>query len=175
MTTIWNLTCTWSDTVRPWQNIDRNAPGVKSYISRIPLIGLVTRNKMKGSSWVKLKSSLRKFDGRYHEWWLGWPLWNICVTNDHRYMYVLLVVNTSRSFPRSWLITGFATRLTRRVSLVEQELLTLPQVLERLSSPPLFVCFSFSFGYCVVCSSSIYDHEDICSKLALLTSLLKGC
>jgi hypothetical protein len=39
----------------------------------------------------------------------------------------------SRSFPRSWLITGFATRLTRRVSLVEQELLTLP---EHLSSPP---------------------------------------
>jgi hypothetical protein len=26
--------------------------------------------------------------------WLGWPLWNICVTNDHE--YVPLVVNTSR-------------------------------------------------------------------------------
>jgi hypothetical protein len=34
-------------------------------------------------------------------------------------------VITSRSFPHSWLITGFVTRLTRRVSLVEQELLTL--------------------------------------------------
>ena len=33
------------------------------------------------------------------------------------------------------IITGFVTRLTRRVSLVEQELLTLP---ERLSSPPVF-------------------------------------
>ena len=83
-------------------------------------------------------------------------------------------VNTSRSFPRSWLITGFVTRLTRRVSLVEQELLTLP---EHLSSPPVFsgvcvsrylvlcVCFvdlclffsTFSFGHCVVCSSSIYE------------------
>jgi hypothetical protein len=31
--------------------------------------------------------------------------------------------------------TGFVTRLTRRVSLVEQELLTLP---EHLSSPPVF-------------------------------------
>jgi hypothetical protein len=61
-----------------------------------------------------------------------------------------------------------------RVSLVEQELLTLP---EQLSSPPVFsgvhvtrslvlcVCFvdhclsfcPFSFGHCVVCSSSIYD------------------
>jgi len=49
--------------------------------------------------------------------WLGWPLWNIWVTNDHR--YVPLVVNTSRSFPHSWLITGFVTRLTLRVPLVE--------------------------------------------------------
>jgi hypothetical protein len=59
------------------------------------------------------------------------------------------------------------------VPLVEQELLTLP---EHLSSPPVFsgvrvtrslvlyVCFvdrclsfcTFSFGHCVVCSSSIY-------------------
>jgi hypothetical protein len=102
---------------------------------------------------------------------LSWPLWNICVTNDHG--YVPLVVNTSRSFPRSWHITGFVTRLTWRVSLVEQELLTLP---EHMSSPPVFsgvrvtrslvlyVCFvdrclsfcTFSFGHCVICSSSIY-------------------
>jgi hypothetical protein len=39
---------------------------------------------------------------------LGWPLCNICVTNDHG--YVPLVVNTSRSFPHSWLISGFVTR-----------------------------------------------------------------
>jgi hypothetical protein len=45
--------------------------------------------------------------------WLGWPLWNICVTNDHG--YVPLVVSTSRSFPHSRLITGFVTRLTRRL------------------------------------------------------------
>ena len=84
--------------------------------------------------------------------------------------YVPLVVSTSRFFPHSWLITGFVTRITRRVPLVEQELLTLP---EHLSSLPvlvgfvllvLCVCFidrclcfcSFSFGYYVVCSSSIY-------------------
>ena len=48
--------------------------------------------------------------------------------------YVSLLVNTSRSFPHSWLITGFVTRLTRRVPLVEEELLTLP---EHLSSPSL--------------------------------------
>jgi cell shape-determining protein MreC len=35
-------------------------------------------------------------------------------------------------------ITGFVTRLTRRVSLVEQDLLTLP---EHLSSPPFLVGF----------------------------------
>jgi hypothetical protein len=99
---------------------------------------------------------------------LGWPFWNICVTNDHG--YVPLAVNTSRSFPHSRLITGFVTRLTRQVPLVEQELLTLPV---HLSSPPVFsevrvtrslvlyVCFpdrclsfcAFSFGHCVVCSS----------------------
>ena len=62
-----------------------------------------------------------------------WPLWNICFTNDHG--YDPLVVTTSRSFHHSWLITGFVTRLTRRVPLVEEELLTLP---EHLSSPPVF-------------------------------------
>jgi hypothetical protein len=98
-------------------------------------------------------------------------LWIICVTHDHG--YVPLVVNTSLSFPHSRLITGFVSRLTRRVPQVKQELLTLP---EHLSSPPffsgirvtrslvLYVCFvdcwlsfcPFSFGHCVVCSSSIY-------------------
>jgi branched-subunit amino acid transport protein len=80
------------------------------------------------------------------------------------------IVNTSRSFPHSLLITRFVTRLTRQVPLVEQELLTLP---EHMISPLVFnevrvtrslflcVCFvdhrlsfcTFSFGYCVVCSS----------------------
>jgi hypothetical protein len=40
-----------------------------------------------------------------------------------------------QSFPRSWLIIGFVTRLTRRVPLVEMELLTLPK---HLSSLPVF-------------------------------------
>ena len=83
------------------------------------------------------------------------------------------VANTSRSFPHLRFITGFVTKLTRRVPLVEQELPILP---EHLNSPPifsgvrvtrslvlyvffvdrcLFFC-TFSFGHCVVCSSSIY-------------------
>ena len=84
-----------------------------------------------------------------------------------------IVVNTSRSFPHSWFLTRFATRLTWWVPLVEQELLTLP---EHMSSPPVFsevrvtrsfvlcVCFvdrclffcTFSFDHCFVCFSSIY-------------------
>jgi hypothetical protein len=114
-----------------------------------------------------LKSSLRNFYCRHHDLVDRYGI----LTNDHG--YVPLVVNTSRSFPRSWRITGFVTRLKRRVLLVEQELLILP---EHLSSPPVFswvhvtrslvlyVCFvdrclsfcTFSFGHCVVCSSSIY-------------------
>ena len=50
--------------------------------------------------------------------WRCWPLRNICVTNDHG--YVFFVVMTSQSFPRSWLITVFVTRITQRVSLVVQ-------------------------------------------------------
>ena len=88
--------------------------------------------------------------------------------------YVPLVVTTPPSFPHSRLITGFTTRLTLRVSLVQQELLT---HLEHLSSPPVvsevrvtrssvlcvsFVdrCFSFSrfsFGHCIVYSSYNYS------------------
>jgi hypothetical protein len=45
------------------------------------------------------------------------------------------VIITSWSFRHSWNITGFVTRLTRRMPLVEQELLTLP---EHLRSPPVF-------------------------------------
>ena len=59
--------------------------------------------------------------------------WNTCVTNDHG--YAPLVVNTFLSFSHSRLITGFVTRLTQRVPLVEQKLFTLP---EHLSSPPGF-------------------------------------
>ena len=70
---------------------------------------------------------------------------NICVTN---------VVCTSQSIPHSCQTTGFVTILTRRLPLVEQELLTLP---EHMSLPPvnsgvrisrcldLYVCFVDSF------------------------------
>jgi hypothetical protein len=77
--------------------------------------------------------------------WLGWPLWNICVPNNHG--CVPLVVITSRSFPYSCLVTGFITRLTRRVPLVEQELPTLP---EHLSSTPVLIMIRVT-GSLVLC------------------------
>jgi hypothetical protein len=71
--------------------------------------------------------------------------------NDNE--YVPLVVNTSRCFPHSRLITGFVTRLARRVPLVEQELPTLPG---HLSSPPGFYwgsCYSIFSFICMFCRS----------------------
>jgi hypothetical protein len=77
------------------------------------------------------------------------------------------------SSQHSGLNIWFSQNVARRVSLVEQELLTLPK---HLSSPPVFcgvhvtrslvlyvcfvdLCLSFctiSFCHCIVCSSSIY-------------------
>ena len=131
---------------------------------------LLTRKLLnQGFLLVKLKSSLRKFYDRHHDLVDRYGISVSQMTTDMFHF----VVSTSRSFPHSRLITGFVSRLTRRVPLVEQELLTLQ---EHMSSPPVFsgvrvtrslvllVCFvdrclsfcTFSFGHCVVCSSSIY-------------------
>jgi hypothetical protein len=130
---------------------------------------LLTRKLLnQGFLLVKLKSSLQKCYGRHHDLVDRYGISVSQMTTD---MFHLSY--TSQLFPHSRLITGFVTRLTRRVPLVEQELLILP---EHLSSPPVFsgvrvtrslvlyVCFvdrclsfcTFSFGHCVVCSSSIY-------------------
>ena len=125
--------------------------------SRTNFRGLLLTRKLlnQGFLLVKLRSSFRKV--LRSPSWLGWPLWNICITNDHG--YVPFVVNTFRSFPRSWLITGCVVRLTWRVPLVEQKLLTLPK---HLSSPPIFggvrvtrslvlyVCFvDYCLSFCI--------------------------
>ena len=57
------------------------------------------------------------------------------ISVSHMTTYMFHYVSTSRSFRCSWLITGFVTWLTRRVALVEQKLLTLP---EHLRSSPIF-------------------------------------
>jgi hypothetical protein len=84
--------------------------------------------------------------------------------NDHG--SVPLVVNTSLSFPHSRLITGFVTRLTRRLHYWSRN--CLPFRSTWVHSPPVFtgvrVCFvvrclsfcTFSFDHCVFRSSSIY-------------------
>jgi hypothetical protein len=102
---------------------------------------------------VRLKSSLYIFHDCYHALV---DRYGICVTNDHE--YVPLIVNTSRSFPSSRLITGTiypsgAPAFTLSFSGVRVA-----------QSLVLCVCFiyscvsfcTFSFGHCVVCSSSIY-------------------
>ena len=130
--------------------------------------------------WTKLKLSCRKFYRRRHD--LVDRLY-LC-HNDQ--WYVPSVVITIRSYRHSWLITRFVKQVTRRVPLVDQELLTLP---EHMSSPPVFsgvrviqslvffvvfcrsiVCpFSldhcivcpFSLGHCIVCPFSL-DHCIVC-------------
>ena len=64
----------------------------------------------------------------------------------HLFHVPLVVVNTSRSFPHSWLINGFVSKLTRRVPLVEQELSTLPEHLSFTTGFGWGSCWSvFSF------------------------------
>jgi hypothetical protein len=77
--------------------------------------------------------------------------------------------NMSELSDISTVVSGFATRLKRRVPLVEQELLPFrsTRAHPRVRVTPslvLYVCFVdhclsfclFSSGHCVVCSSSIY-------------------
>ena len=59
--------------------------------------------------------------------------------------YVVFVVIIIRSFLHLWLVTGFVTKVTKQMSIVEQELLTLP---EHLS----FTCFSR-----VLCCDAYFD------------------
>ena len=112
-----------------------------------------------------MKSSLRKIYRRLHDLvdcmeYLCHKCPQICRKHSP-------VISSFRTYHR------FETRLTRRVSLVEQDL---PTLLEQLNSSPVFsgvlinrtlflyVCFvdrylsfcAFSFGHCVVCSSPIY-------------------
>ena len=84
---------------------------------------LLTRKLLnQGFLLVKLESSLRKFNliDRY----------GLSVTQLTTDMFHL-----SLTFLQTWRITGFVTRLARRVPRVEQELLTL---LGHLSPPPVF-------------------------------------
>jgi hypothetical protein len=81
------------------------------------------------------------------------------------------VVNTSLSFPHSWFITGFLTRLTRRrVPLMEQELSILP---EHLSSYPVLS------GVRISPSSTLIKQYQLClcntSHVYILINLFDLC
>ena len=71
------------------------------------------------------------------------------------YGYVPLVVTLPGPFLYSWLITGFVTRITRWMPLVEQEL---PTLQEHLSSPPVFsgVRVTRSLVCCVIFCRSLF-------------------
>jgi len=85
-----------NDTNNFWHE-NREPTGI---IQRDPVVYLAS-----SSSEQKISPSICILLDHMYWPWLGWLLWNICVTNDHG--YVPLVVNTSRSFPHSWLATGF--------------------------------------------------------------------
>ena len=92
---------------------------------------------------------------------------------NNSWSWLYMCSTCCKHFPVLSSLTGFVTIVTRRVILVEQKLPTIP---ENVSSLPIFsgvcvtrslvlcVCFvdrylsfcTFSFGHCVVCSSSIY-------------------
>ena len=139
-----------------------------SYQDFLDRVLLLTRKLLnQGFLLVKVKSSLRKFYGRHHDLVDRYGIYVSQMTTD---MFHLSYPLPGPFLPHSRLITGFVTRLTWRVPLVEQELLTLP---EHMSSPQVFsgvrvtrslvfyVCFvdcrlsfcTFSFDHCVVCSS----------------------
>ena len=139
----------------------RNSRACGSYQDFLDRGLLLTRKLL---NLVKLKSSLQIFYDLHHDLVDRYGISVSQMTTD---------MFPSWSFPHSWLVIGFVTRLTRRVSLVEQEL---PTLLEHLSLPPVssgvhvtrslvvYVCFvdrclsfcTLSFDHCVLCSSSIY-------------------
>jgi hypothetical protein len=73
--------------------------------------------------------------------------------NDRKYTWYAFIFQTlnfsQRTVPHSWLFTGFVSRVTRRLPLEGQELLTHP---EYLSSPPVFsgVRVTRSLLFCVM-------------------------
>ena len=80
--------------------------------------------------------------------YMNYSAWKMC-------LHKIIVVNTFRSFPHSWLITDFVKKLTRRLPLVEQELLTFP---DHLSSPQVFsgVRVARSLVLCVMFCRSLF-------------------
>ena len=95
---------------------------------------LLTRELLnQGFLLVNLKSSLRKVYKRHHDLVNRYK-----ISVSHTTTCLPLVESTSWFFPHSRLVTGFVTRVTRRMPLVEQKLLTIP---EFLCSPLVYSWF----------------------------------
>jgi len=128
-------------------------------------------NRTSNNTIIKRKGTKKTNNGSY---WLSWShhfksftvatttwlnRYRIAVSKTTKSPLICFIcrkhVSTSRSFPHSWLINGFVTRITRRVSLVEQELLTLP---EHMSSPMVVsgVCVARSLDLCIVSCRSLF-------------------
>ena len=104
--------------------------------------GLLLTTKLL-SQWlllVKLKSTHRKYYGATMIWL---TIIEYTWRNDHR--YVPLIVNTSRSFPHSWPITGYLAKLTSGAG-------TAYISPEHLNSPPVS-CYSIFSVMCMFCRS----------------------
>jgi hypothetical protein len=107
-------------------------------------------------------------------------------------LQLIVVVHCKLISVKDWLIDWCLTP-TRRVSLLEQELLTLPEhmkssrVFSEVSvtrSLVSYICFvdrwfsfffpfcSFSFGHCVVCTSSIYGSDYAFGMFKLFLQLI---
>ena len=84
------------------------------------------------------------------------------------HIYVSLVVIMIRSFPHSWLITGFVTSATRRVLHAEHELPTLPK---HLCSPVVSSGVRVTRS-CVVCVMFYWSLFLLCPFLAIVLSVL---
>ena len=124
---------------------------------------LTRRLQNHGLLLTMLKSSLRMFYGRRHDLICHYETSVSQITTCEQ-------ISTSRSFLHSWLITGFVSRVTRRVSQLEQKYLPF----RSFWVPPGSCCSIFSFmcrslfvllSICVVCSSS---------TLILITTLLSS-
>ena len=127
---------------------------------------------------MKLKSLLRKFYGRHHNLITRYGI--ICFTNDHG--YASFVVISIRTFLHSSLVTWSVIKVIWRVSLLEQELLTIP---DHLCFPWDFdfLCVAQSLGFCVVFCRSLYvwpfcfGHCIVCpfSSFCYLFRIFKLC
>ena len=89
-----------------------------------------------------------------------------------QHKYVPFVVSTSRTFPHSWLITGFVASMTRRMPVVGQELFTLP---ENLSWLLFFIVVRVAWAlvfYLVLCRSLLVLFSFFFSTLCFLLFIL---